>query len=70
MVGFAPSSKPVTLSFFKERCQFKSELLQINRHHDEKADVASNFIGARRHYSDFPAAEIREHDDIAALLRR
>ena len=29
MVGFAPSSKPVTLSFFKERCQIRSELLQF-----------------------------------------
>ncbi len=31
MVGFAPSSKPVTLSFFKERCQIGSELIQLTR---------------------------------------
>ncbi|MAE43902.1 MAG: hypothetical protein CMF63_02735, partial [Magnetovibrio sp.] len=30
MFWFAPLSKPVTLSFFKKRCQIKSELLQIS----------------------------------------
>ncbi|MEE1567812.1 MAG: hypothetical protein V1246_08365, partial [Arenicellales bacterium] len=31
MFWFAPLSKPVTLSFFKERCQIRSELLQFKK---------------------------------------